>query len=307
MSNVKNIKLTPIKQLIDLNGDKVNFDLTFNATSANKVPFDALVVTQKMLDSETPLEYKKVTEGTINGNIVSDKGVYDNYLLLLKSDTPVDCQITIDIKDIPINQEFFRQLQQNNLEQKNLEQQVNKQNKQNTQNNQINRTNKNLEDKNSKNKQLNPQNQEELQSQKKSSKINWKILLLILVICIGGFALWYFYNKNITNSSKIPLINNSQPNLNQNTQQLIQNIPDINNIPTQNMSIINNTPIHPTPSISLEIPSIPSIPLQTNPIELKQQNSIHNQILDALNNTPVETIPKLNSNLVSKINNIPIW
>ena len=73
MSNIKNIKLTPIKQLIDLNGDKVNFDLTFNATSANKVPFDALVVTQKMLDSETPLEYKKVTEGTINGNIVSDK------------------------------------------------------------------------------------------------------------------------------------------------------------------------------------------------------------------------------------------
>ena len=305
MSNVKNIKLTPIKQLIDLNGDKVNFDLNFNVTSANKVPFDALVVTQKMLDSESPLEYKKVKEGTINGNIVSDKGVYDNYLLLLKSDTPVECQITIDIKDIPINQEFFRQLQQNNLEQKNLEQQVNKQN---TQNNQINRT-KNLEDKNSRNKQLNsqnqlnPQNQQELQSQKKPSKINWKLLLLILVICIGGFALWYFYNKNITNSAKIPLVNNTHPNLNQNTQQLIQNIPSINNIPTQNIPI-NNTPIQQTPSISLELPSIQ---LQTNPIELKQQNSIHNQILDALNNAPVETIPKLKSNLVSKINNIPIW
>ena len=194
MSNIKNIKLTPIKQLIDLNGEKVNFDLNFNVTSANKVPFDALVVTQKMLDSEEKLEYKKVLEGTINGNIVSDKGVYDNYLLLLKSDTPVDCQVTIDIKDIPINQEFFRQLEkQKNMEkikvnQKNTQniqntQNTNTQNTQNSQNTNVNTQNtQNI----SKNTQLNP---------KPESKINWKLLLLILVICVGGFALWYFYNK----------------------------------------------------------------------------------------------------------------
>jgi len=294
MSNIKNIKLTPIKQLIDLNGDKVNFDLNFNVTSANKVPFDALVVTQKMLDSEAPLEYKKVLEGTINGNIVSDKGVYDNYLLLLKSDTPVDCQVTIDIKDIPVNQEFFRQLEkQKNMEQLKYQQQQQQKNLQN-QNTQINTENKNIPNRNIENslkdKQLNSRSEQEKIS---SSKINWKLLLLILVLCIGGFALWYFYNKNL-NNTKTSTQNNSLPGINLNQNQLIQNIPPvIENVPLQNVPL-QNVPAPPTVSVELA-----PAPIKTN--------SIHNQILDALNNTPNETLPKLNTNLVSKINNIPIW
>jgi len=85
MTTVQNIKLNSIKQLLDLNGEKVNFDLTFEVVSKDKVPFETLVVTQKMLDSDEPLEYKKITEGIIQGNIVSDKGLYDNYFLVLKS------------------------------------------------------------------------------------------------------------------------------------------------------------------------------------------------------------------------------
>ncbi len=88
-----------MKQLIDLNGDTVNFDLTFTATSKDGSVFDILVVDQTMLDSNQPLEYKKAN-GTMSGNIVSDKGVYQNYFLLLKSDNQCECEVVIDIKEI---------------------------------------------------------------------------------------------------------------------------------------------------------------------------------------------------------------
>lgn len=96
----KTYNLTPIKQLIDLNGDITNFDLTFTATSKDGSPFDLLVVDQTTLDSNPTLEYKKA-QGTISGNIISDKGVYQNYFLLLKSDTPCECDVTIELKEIP--------------------------------------------------------------------------------------------------------------------------------------------------------------------------------------------------------------
>jgi hypothetical protein len=47
--------ISSIKQLIDLNGKSVNFHLSFSVRSLNKEPFDALVVTQEMLDSHEPL------------------------------------------------------------------------------------------------------------------------------------------------------------------------------------------------------------------------------------------------------------
>lgn len=98
--NKTNIQVTKIKQLIDLNGDKTNFDLTFNVKSANKESFEAIVVSQSQLDSGIDLDYKKVTNGIISGNIINDKNVYQNYFLLLKSDNPIDCEVEINIKEI---------------------------------------------------------------------------------------------------------------------------------------------------------------------------------------------------------------
>ena len=98
-NNTKTYSLSKMKQLIDLNGDITNFDLTFTATSKDGCVFDALVVDQTTLDSNPSLEYKKA-EGTISGTIVSDKGVYQNYFLLLKSDTPCECIVSIELKEI---------------------------------------------------------------------------------------------------------------------------------------------------------------------------------------------------------------
>lgn len=99
----KNITLNTHKQLVDLNGDKVNFNLTFEVKTQNGEPFQVVVVTQSILDSENevPIEYKDAKDGYISGNIVSDKNKYENYFLLLKADKPTECTVTINLQDAP--------------------------------------------------------------------------------------------------------------------------------------------------------------------------------------------------------------
>lgn len=102
-------KLGKIKQLVDLNRDVTNFDLNFTVVSKDGSEFYSVVVDQTMLDNEPNPEYKKV-KGRISGNIVADKGVYQNYFLILKADKPCECDVTIDMKEIPKNPEWEKQL-----------------------------------------------------------------------------------------------------------------------------------------------------------------------------------------------------
>jgi len=99
MSTKKTYSLNSHKQLVDLNGDTTNFDLTFTATSKDSSAFDVLVVDQTTLDNNPNLEYKRAN-GTISGNIVSDKNVYQNYFLILKADAPCDVEVGIEKKEI---------------------------------------------------------------------------------------------------------------------------------------------------------------------------------------------------------------
>ena len=96
--------LSPQNQLIDLNGDLVNFDLTFNAISKDGTPFKCLVIDQLTLDSNTELQYNIAENGNIGGNIVYDKNVPQNLFLLLKiHEKPCEVEVTIDKKQIPAN------------------------------------------------------------------------------------------------------------------------------------------------------------------------------------------------------------
>ena len=54
MSKQHTIVATPRQQLVDLNGDTTNFDLTFNAASSDGSDFDVVVVDQATLDSNPP-------------------------------------------------------------------------------------------------------------------------------------------------------------------------------------------------------------------------------------------------------------
>lgn len=100
-TNRQTYQIGKIKKLIDLNGETINFDIIFRVASRNKEPFDLLVVDQTTLDNNPNLEYKKVENGAISGNIVQDKNVYQNYFLILKAENPCECDVEIVKKELP--------------------------------------------------------------------------------------------------------------------------------------------------------------------------------------------------------------
>ena len=95
----KTLKLSKIKQLIDLNGDSTNFDLSFKVTCHDDTPFKLLVVDQTTLDNTPELQYKE-TKHTISGNIVADKNIYQNYFLILKADK--ECEVDVELIKKPL-------------------------------------------------------------------------------------------------------------------------------------------------------------------------------------------------------------
>jgi hypothetical protein len=100
-TNRQTHQIGKIKKLIDLNGETTNFDITFRVASRNKEPFEILVVDQTTLDNNPSLEYKKVDNGAISGNVIQDKNVYQNYFIILKADNPCECDVEIVKKELP--------------------------------------------------------------------------------------------------------------------------------------------------------------------------------------------------------------
>ena len=96
----KTYTLGKIKQLIDLNGDSTNFNLTFKVSCKDNTPFNLLVVDQTTLDNSPKIDYKEA-KGSISGNIVADKNVFQNYFLILKSDTPCEVDVELMKKELP--------------------------------------------------------------------------------------------------------------------------------------------------------------------------------------------------------------
>lgn len=100
---MKTYSVSKVKQLIDLNGDSVNFEINFKVSSRNKEPFDILVVDQATLDSNPNLQYKNVTNGIISGKVRQDKNIYQNHFIILKSDIPCECDVEVSKIDLPLS------------------------------------------------------------------------------------------------------------------------------------------------------------------------------------------------------------
>ncbi len=86
-------------QLIDLNQDTVNFDITFTVKGDPQTSFEYLVIDQTILDNNPDFECKQTT-GSISGNIISNKGIYQNYYLVLKAPQPCQLDVYIDKKEV---------------------------------------------------------------------------------------------------------------------------------------------------------------------------------------------------------------
>lgn len=161
MTTQNSYSLTSRQQLVDLNGEMTNFNLTFTVTSKNKENFDVLVVDQTTLDNQPKLDFKRAN-GTISGNIIADKNVYQNYFLCLKAgDKPCDVTVTIDLKEI--QPQPHPQPQPQPSSQASRPSQFTKANVPN-----------------------------------KSGGINWKFVLIVIIVVGGGALLWYMYNKKET-------------------------------------------------------------------------------------------------------------
>ena len=165
MSTTTTIKynISNIKQLIDLNGKAVNFQVDFKAVSLSNETFDALVVTQEMLDSNEPLSYQRA-EGQINGQIKNDNGVYNNYFLCMKSDKPMEVEVSIRISPLPEQPEVQQQ--------QSLQQQIISQNQYNTEEDEA----------------------PIIKKPKKSKDINYYVMggVILLLTLLIGFTIYYY-------------------------------------------------------------------------------------------------------------------
>lgn len=88
--------------LIDLNKDLTNFKLSFECFSDPQMEFQICVTNQNELDSVqmSELNMKNVSGGSISGNIVADKNVYENYFLVLRANQDMEILVAVDLEPI---------------------------------------------------------------------------------------------------------------------------------------------------------------------------------------------------------------
>ena len=97
----QSISIGTKRQLIDLNQEKVDFDLTVTVQAANPdSAFKAVVITQQELDEGSTIAYRDFV-GSMSARITNDKGIYENHFLCLKSEAPVDAVVTVQFYDMP--------------------------------------------------------------------------------------------------------------------------------------------------------------------------------------------------------------
>jgi hypothetical protein len=93
--------ISKVQKLVDLNTDLVNYRIEFSITSPENKPFEMLIINQQTLDTTPPeeLEYRQVN-GSISGEVVSDKNIYQNYFIILRSNIPMS--VNIELKTFQI-------------------------------------------------------------------------------------------------------------------------------------------------------------------------------------------------------------
>ena len=178
MNTQKIYKVTSQKQLVDLNGNSINFDLNFTAQSKNGEPFEILVVDQSTLDSNNELQYKKAVDGKINGNVLTDKNIYQNYFLILRAEKECEVMLQLQKKELPITQPSSQNMYTQQQRQPAVE------------------TFQNMQ-------QPSQIRTQQVPVVKTKAKSNFKFYMIVLVVILGLGALYYFYTKkkNTENSS----------------------------------------------------------------------------------------------------------
>ena len=185
MSIQKTYNVSKQKQLIDLNGNLVNFELEFIAHSKNGEPFEILVVDQAILDSQNTIPYKQAVDGKISGNIVADKNIYQNYFLIIRAENDCEVNVTINKKELPMVEQPQQYHPIYPPQQENYQPPQSMQPPQ-------------------------PMQSQPIQNNKKSSNLKFYLIIGFIVIGLGVAYYFFYYKKNKDKNKDKNNIINSQ-------------------------------------------------------------------------------------------------
>jgi hypothetical protein len=103
----KELLIGPVSQLIDLNNGLPHFTAHFKVESEG--PFQAVVVTQGMLDSGQ-IEYRTASvvddKYIMSGQVQNDGNQFDNYYVILKAEDDVVAQVEVKTRKLQAKPDF---------------------------------------------------------------------------------------------------------------------------------------------------------------------------------------------------------
>lgn len=177
--------LSAFKQLIDLNGDSVNFEVFFTIKCENEdTVFDMLVIDQENLDKNQVLKYKKITDGGISGKVKANTNAYLNYFLILKSET--ECPVTVEITKRELDESEIEYQEQDQQDEQQYQEQEQKQYQQQDQQYQQQLSN-NIQNNNY---PIHPH-----YHINEKSGVNWKKVIIVCVIISSGIGLYFYFTR----------------------------------------------------------------------------------------------------------------
>jgi hypothetical protein len=182
------------KQIIDLNEDMVNFVVEFTITpqqSDMEKPYEIAITTQEKLDAGVEAKFTQIS-GVFNKTIKNTTGTYQNYCLMISSKTEIkDITIVTKLSEIAVEQPLaqppaqrapVQQVPHSGLLQ---EQEV----------------------------PLPTPTHEHITNNDTGKK--FKIIVGVLVVIIGGCALYYFWNKSkkgsVSVTTEVPSVETTNP------------------------------------------------------------------------------------------------
>ena len=223
MNENKMIKLTKYMQLIDLNKELTNFDINFSVKEKGGKSFQLAVVDQTTLDSGNDIPYETIN-GETSANLISNKDVYQNYFLCLKTSEnhPDGVVVDININGREIPAETVTDTTRNDTTPQIVKTQT--------------------------------ENTGVLVFLKK----NWKFIAAIIVLIAVGVFVYYFNRTNTTKGDNSPQL------LETITETLSPAKTEIECIPIGSPVIETVTPTPPPPKPTLPQPPSPTSPLNTN-------------------------------------------
>ena len=98
---MKTYKVNDIRQLIDLNGESINFNINFNISSPSNCMYQLTVVSQEDIDNGD-IKFKDV-KGSISGELSNTNNKHQHFYLILKSNNECMLDVNIDKTELPIS------------------------------------------------------------------------------------------------------------------------------------------------------------------------------------------------------------